>query len=232
MIGSLGGPALAGLFAPEGTELQSFRGHGSIDPVNMLHNTNTMFGRLGDVITDRAAAPISLRSSFVQQPTAFTGGGLPFPVGVSAADPALDDPSLLTLPGLAEFEGIFDNLVSSQNPDDSGFVTPDGYHRAPGSTSGDRRAQPRNSTMADNIVWGDRSGDGSGPRRPGTGVRTAQILDDNPLMPDGGDDLHQAQGAAQLMLEALSSGDSKAVIDQLLAGGVSPLPSRTAIARG
>lgn len=224
MIGSLGGPVLAGLFAPEGQELQSFSGHGSIDPVNMLHNTNTLIGRLGDAITNRAAQPIELRSAFAQQPTAFTGGGLPFPIGLSGVDPALDDRSLLSLPGMTEFEGIFDNLVSSQNPDDSGWVDPDGYHAPPGMTGGDRRAVPRGPGSPSQSPTNDTmpvNGRSAGPRRPGMGIRAHDIIDDNPLMAMGGDDLDQAHGAAQLMLEALSSGDVDSVIASL-SGAPSP----------
>lgn len=220
LIGSIAGPAIAGLFAPEGTELQSFTGHGSIDPVNMLHSANTMFGRFGNAITQRAAQPISLRSAYAQQPTAFTGGGLPFPIGLSGVDPALDDPSLLTLPGLTEFDGLFDGLVSSQNPGDTGFVDPRGYHAPPGMTSGDRRAVPRNDTLPIQ----ESPSAGTGPRRPGMGLRASDILDDNPLLPRGGDDLDQAHGAASLMLEALSAGDVDAVIASL-----SGTPSRYAI---
>lgn len=229
LIGSLAGPTIAGLFAPDGQELQSFSGHGSIDPVNMLHNTNTMIGRLGDAITNRAAQPIELRSSFAQQPTAFTGGGLPFPIGLSGVDPALADPSLLSLPGMTEFEGIFDNLVSSQNPDDSGYVDPGGYHAPPGMTGGDRRAVPRNGTMPVRD-GGTSSGESTGgPRRPGRGLRAADILDDGASgigtkTVVGGDDLDQAHGAANLMLEALSGGDIDAVIAELSGRGTFPNP--------
>ena len=42
-----------------------------------------------------ADTPVRLRSSFVQQPPVFTGGGLPMPIGLTGVDPALHDPSLL-----------------------------------------------------------------------------------------------------------------------------------------
>lgn len=230
LIGSLAGPTIAGLFAPEGQELQSFSGHGSIDPVNMLHNTNTMIGRLGNAITDRAAQPISLRSAFAQQPTAFTGGGLPFPIGLSGVDPALGDTSLLSLPGMTEFEGIFDNLVSSQNPDDSGSVSPGGGYQSPdGMTGGDRRAVPKAPGSPSQGPTSDtmpiNESRSAGPRRPGMGLRAADILDDNPLMPSGDDDLSQAHGAANLMLEALSGGDIDAVIAELGGRTAAPIPS-------
>lgn len=247
MIGSVAGPTLASLFAPEGQEIQSFRGHGSIDPVNMLHNVNTLLGRIGNVVTDRAAQPISLgRGAIVQQPTAFTGGGLPFPIGLSGVDPALSDPSILTLPGIEGFAGVFDNLVSSQNPDDTGYVDLAGYHAPPGMTGGDRRAVPRNGTMPPSSPGGPGPGGdpgekqhpspaftGTGPRRPGvvrrtgTGLTAAHVINDGPSMAigAGNDDLDQAYGSAQLLLEALSSGDQDAINDLLAGGFVGPAPS-------
>lgn len=61
---------------------------------------------IGDVrglqgaLTDRANRPVQTRSAFVQNPPSFSGGGLPLDIGVTGADPALLDSSLLELPGL------------------------------------------------------------------------------------------------------------------------------------
>lgn len=224
MIGSLGGPMLAGMFAPEGQELKSFEGHGALDPVNMLDMANTIIGRVGRGVADRAQQPVSLPSAFVQQPGAYTGGGLAFPIGLVASDPALADPSLLTLPGMDQFAGIFDGFddVGAGDPGQHGTVNPDDGYTAPPGLQGDRRAVPKHGDAF--------GGDGgavnepplaasTGPRRPGMGLRASDILNDGAsgigTSIHGGDDLDQAHGAAQLLLDALGSGDD-AVLDQLM----------------
>jgi hypothetical protein len=147
IAGMIGGPVLANLFAPEGQELSSFEGRGAIDPVNMLSNVNSLIGRIGGAVTDRASQPVSLPSSYVQQPPVFTGGGMPMPIGVSGQDPALADPSLLSLQGLDQFKGIFDGLTAQpydpNNPNPNP-VTPDGgYQSDPYTPEGDRSAVPK-----------------------------------------------------------------------------------------
>lgn len=106
MIGQLGGPMLAGLFSPDPQEANSFTG--SASPQAMMEQLNGLLGGAGSALTSRAMTPISLPSAYAQQPTAFTGGGLPFPIGLSATDPALANPSLLNLQGMGEFAGMAD----------------------------------------------------------------------------------------------------------------------------
>lgn len=96
--------AAGGFFAPEGQEVSSFQDFG-IDIPGLLRQG------LGDIDTLKTAAfdlgqtPISLRSSFAQQPPVFTGGGLPQPIGVTGIDPALADPSLLSIAGPLDIGG-------------------------------------------------------------------------------------------------------------------------------
>lgn len=106
LIGSsLAGPVLSSMFAPEGQELKSFSGTG-VDPTQMLSGVNDMLSTLGRSLADRASTPVSVPSAYVQQPGAYTGGTLPFPIGVVGSDPALGNPSLLNLPGMGEFESL------------------------------------------------------------------------------------------------------------------------------
>ena len=88
--------------------------------------------RMGSALSDRLAQPVNLRSAYVQQPGAYSGGGLPFPIGVTAQDPALSDPSLLSLPGLSQFAGLFDGLGSASDP--GGFPDAPGYSTPPGAS--------------------------------------------------------------------------------------------------
>lgn len=228
MIGSLGGPMLASMFAPDGQQLQSFSGHGALDPVNMLDMANTLIGRVGRGVTDRAATPISLPSAYVQQPGAYTGGGLPFPVGLVASDPALANPSLLNLPGMGEFQNLFAGFdpLGEGAPGENGNVDPLTGYTAPPGLQTDRRAVPKNGTGIPSS--GDDGGSGTaqpltaGPRRPGLGLRAADILDDGAsglgTKSVVGDDLDQAHGAASLLLEALS-GEDQSFLDELMGGG-------------
>jgi hypothetical protein len=98
--GGLGGPLLSGMFAPDMQERQSFEGEPGLSPTDFLGRTRDIMGELGSVLSDRASQPVSLPSAFVQQPGAYTGGGLPMPIGVVGSDPALGNPDLLSKPGL------------------------------------------------------------------------------------------------------------------------------------
>ena len=71
----------------------------NLDPGGLLARGIQQGTEAYDVAAQRANTPVQLRSSFVQQPPTFAGGGLPMPIGVSGYDPALGDPSLQTSPG-------------------------------------------------------------------------------------------------------------------------------------
>lgn len=101
MLGAgIGGPMLSAMFAPEGQELQSFQDVPGLKPTDFLGQTRDLMGELGGLLSDRASQPVSLPSAYVQQPGAYTGGGLPMPIGVVGQDPALENPDLLTRPGM------------------------------------------------------------------------------------------------------------------------------------
>ena len=71
------------------------RGGRSLDPRDLLaQGMGQAETALGEAQA-RAKTPVQLRSSYVQQPPQFSGGGLPMPIGLTGADPALKDPSLL-----------------------------------------------------------------------------------------------------------------------------------------
>lgn len=104
----MAGLGIKGLFGGGGggqQERQTFEnetGYGGvgIDPKDLLGRGvemgETQFGQ----IQNRAMTPVQLRSSYVQQPPTFTGGGMPMPIGVSGYDPALANP------GLQQGEGL------------------------------------------------------------------------------------------------------------------------------
>ena len=104
-IGSAAAGFGSGFFAPEGQELEGFSGsRHTTDPftgqnrrqdisapealADAMGNTQSGFGQA----IHRAQQPVTLEntlpSAFVQQPATFSGGGLPFDVGVTAFDPA------------------------------------------------------------------------------------------------------------------------------------------------
>jgi len=90
---------LFGIGNDDEAEFASFenesRGGRSLDPRDLLaQGLGQAEGALGEAQT-RAKSPVRLRSSFVQQPPVFAGGGLPMPIGVTGMDPAMKDPNLL-----------------------------------------------------------------------------------------------------------------------------------------
>lgn len=101
------GSGISSVFAPDGQEIQSFADSGlssDIHPAVMLEQAKDMITRMGQAQGERAFAPVSLPSAYVQQPGVYTGGGLPMPIGFTAADPALADPGLLSLPGASNYD--------------------------------------------------------------------------------------------------------------------------------
>lgn len=90
---------LLGIGGDEEAEWATFenesRGGRSLDPRDTLaQGLGQTEGALSDAQA-RAKQPVRLRSSFVQQPPQFFGGGLPMPIGLTGMDPALMDPNLL-----------------------------------------------------------------------------------------------------------------------------------------
>lgn len=86
--GGGGGEGRTGTF--EGEE----SGGVSVDPRDLLARGVDRAETWQGMAETRANRPVQLRSSYVQQPPTFTGGGLPMPIGVSGYDPALANPSL------------------------------------------------------------------------------------------------------------------------------------------
>ena len=75
---------------------EPYRGGVSIDPRDLLSRGIDTTEQMQAKLNQRMQTPVRLRSSFVQQPPVFTGGGLPMPIGVQGQDPALADPSLMS----------------------------------------------------------------------------------------------------------------------------------------
>lgn len=217
LIGSqIAGPVISAMFAPEGQELNSFEGT-DVDPREILSGTHGMLGEFGRALSNRALTPVSLPSSYVQQPGAYAGGTLPFPIGVVASDPALGNPSLLNLPGLGEFESlanIFRDMSSAgggaavprgggARPPTGGY-TPDGAFDFPDMVGGDSAPA---SPVAEPSMDGART---AGPTRrgfttdaPGSLVRGEDLLAADDMGGGPGDDLDQGVGAVMMMLESL-----------------------------
>lgn len=210
LISQIAGPMLGGLFGPDQQQRKSFEGQGAIDPSNMMRNNLALTSRLGNAITDHLATPVSLPSAVVQTPGAYTGGGLPFPIGVSAEDPALANPSLLNRPGLGEFQDLFKGLDFGDRGGIPQFTTgtPPGYGSSPGDvpagTPGfDNFFQP-GFDQGDSMASPGASAEATGPRRRSSSqeygqlVRASDLQEGAPL----GDDLTKGLGAVQLLMEA------------------------------
>jgi len=91
--GSLGSSLVLG----EGQEASPFRG--PISPPNVLEDLYDYIRRLGTEYSDLSSEDITLPSAVVQQPEGFASDSLPFPIGLTARDPALLNPNLLRIPG-------------------------------------------------------------------------------------------------------------------------------------
>lgn len=103
LIGATGGiKDLLGL-NDEDAEWATFenesRGGRSLDPRDLMAQGLQQTERAGMAAGERAKTPVRLRSSYVQQPPQFVGGGLPMPIGLTGQDPGLTDPSLLSAEG-------------------------------------------------------------------------------------------------------------------------------------
>lgn len=192
-IASILGPTLSGLFGSDPQERTSFRGT-DVSPVKMMEQANDFAGGLGRALAGRVSQGINLPSAVAQTPGAYTGGGLPMPIGVSAEDPALANPSLLGLQGLGAFQNLFDapntNPYAWQDPPDTGAQDPP----QPGTTDG-QPLEPGQGNISE----------AKGPRRRSdiNDGEYGQLVRADDLMAESGDgDLSQALGSVQLLLEA------------------------------
>ena len=158
----------------------------------MLHNVNSLIGRIGGAATQRAGAPVSLPSSYVQSLPVYAGGGMPMPIGATGQDPALADPSLLSLQGLDQFKGIFDGLTAQpydpSNPSPNP-VSPEGYERDPYTPQGDRIAVPKAASAASTETR---------RRQPASLVRGADLLAEDEGQVD---DMQRAEAAIKLLMQ-------------------------------
>lgn len=199
LTGMVGGPLLGAAFGRDPAELQSFEGTWDNGPTYLLQHNKELLDSIMPMIMGRANAGVSLPSAYVQQPGSYSGGGLPMPIGLVASDPALSNPNLLKLPGVSssmpasEGKGWtpgdgsilrWGQPQDDSTPDNPDYVDPGGYHGGkPPSGQPPRTAQPR-----------------SGPMR-----RSAAPLFSEGDLIDPGDDLQQALGSVQLLLDAYGS---------------------------
>ena len=137
------------------------------------------------------------------------------PIGLVASDPALANPSLLGLPGMEDFAGMFDHIEDWQgsivdNKGDSGRgdAPDDKFNGGSGDRADDKADQDGSSRFASTMTpAGSAVSDSlsSGPRRRSSGgnlVRAADLMEDA----GGTTDLDQGYGAAQLLLDAIRGG--------------------------
>jgi len=144
---------LGGLFRGGDQELESFRGKGAtVDPVRRLKEYIDSISEYGGEAKRYANEPVRLRSSFVQQPPVFTGGGLPMPIGLTGVDPALADPTLLEKPGFN-----FSVLPPDLDPlgeygGGSGSTTPPGEPGPSGEGGEDMKLPPDDDDPPDDTL--------------------------------------------------------------------------------
>lgn len=150
----LGGSFLGGLGQQGPQERQSYRGVGGADPTEMLPRAFGAISGLGDALTKQASQGVKLRSSYVQSPPTFAGGGMPMPIGLSGRDPALSDPSLLSKAGL--FGGQDGGSLFGGQPHTS--IAPDN------SGSGSNDSQELMAALS--VLGHDFSNAGAGSRDP------------------------------------------------------------------
>lgn len=121
-----------------GQDRESFKNqrHGTqlnLDPRAVLGDIMTTLGRQGANLEDRATSPISLPGAYAQPLPIYSGGGLPFPIGATGRDPALDNPAQhLSIPGMAGrdiFTGLGGRATGGQMPraDERQWEPPPGW---------------------------------------------------------------------------------------------------------
>lgn len=225
MLGAgIGGPAIAALSVPEGQELESFSSVPGLNPAEFFTKTNSLMGALGSTLADRASQPVTLRSAYAQQPPVYAGGGLPMPIGVSASDPALADPSLLTSANNTDFGPVAEMMRNFVMPEGGWGDNVSGVPRTarPSPDAGDDAGVPEDYRIDQgDIVYEPRQA----THRPGaelvrgqdlmaerTAAATAPPTDflDDIFAQHGSDtvdDFDQGVANVQLLAAALSRGD-------------------------
>lgn len=227
MMGQLGGAGLSAMFAPEGQELSSFEGEGQIDPVNQLGKIDDMLSGLSTMLANRLNEPVELgQSTVVQQPGRYSGGGLPFTIGLTSQDVALDtfaDPSRNPL----SRRPFYDRTNPGESTRDD-IILPDGTRiprlgpNRPQRGGGDDLDDPYYGTKPNPYPGGEYTPPGSStptpppsaPRSPVPGNNQTTSLQYEPLAPanmnglptvgmSGGDDMNQALGAARLLMDSV-----------------------------
>jgi hypothetical protein len=97
MGGSMGMQGLSSLFqGADPAELSAYahKPGDFLDPVMQMAQHMRDRAHLGGVLTGKAARPVTLPGAFVQPTPWYSGGGMPFPVGLTGQDPALFAPGL------------------------------------------------------------------------------------------------------------------------------------------
>lgn len=190
MIAQLGGSVIGALGAPEGQELQSFEGEGAQDPRQALSDARGGITEMIDLLKRRANQPIQLRGAYAQQPPVFAGGGMPMPIGVTGQDPALFDPSLLSLPGVPMPTGN-PSMSFPRTHAGGGVDSNDGYIPHDDAIfDPDRTAVPRNETNP------------GMPRRRSPAAASASTAGATNVSTY--DDLPQGAGAVELLLRSMA----------------------------
>lgn len=77
----------------------TFAGTG-MDPRLLAEIQAGLIGGFGDLATQVSSRPIDLSGTLVQQPPTFTGGVLPFDIGVTGVDPGFANPAMVQMAGL------------------------------------------------------------------------------------------------------------------------------------
>lgn len=195
------------LSMPTDQELQSFadyEGNTNLHPRNMLGESRSQINDMISLLKSRANRPVSLRSSFVQQPPTFAGGGLPMPIGVAAQDPALANPDLLTLPGMS---GV---LVNDTVDRTGGDPRNPGGPRDPIDTDGDGDVIGDDPEIESGpMLLGSRSGNRSGVarRNPFSSASPSSSFARPSYSTNVSqhDDLAQGMGSIELLLRSLGN---------------------------
>jgi hypothetical protein len=205
LAGMVGGPLLGAAFAQDPQERESFAGT-TVDPTSLMQDNAALLDTLLPLIMGRANAGVSLPSAYVQQPGAYTGGGLPMPIGLVASDPALANPNLLRIPGLSSMGGVPAGTSVNLGPDGNpaGPRNPgDGSQGWPGDILIDEgESGPMGAVQGQGASRRSSGMDAPlGPRRRMSGA-PAPLFQDGDLI-DPGADLQQALGSVELLLESL-----------------------------
>ena len=128
-----------------------------------------------------------------------TGGGLPMPIGLVASDPALKNPGLLKIPGLSSMGGLPEGTQVKLGPDGNAIGP-----RSPNPDESDWGADGEWREPGESGPFSSRAGDvmTAGPRR--RSAATPELFEEGALI-NPGDDLQQALGSVELLLEAYGS---------------------------